>query len=164
MPSDLARFLADDHARLDALLKASVANPQHFDIEAFEKFRAGLLRHIGIEEKLLLPYARRQREGAPLPIAAILRIEHSALASLMVPTPDPALVGEIAGLLTQHNAREEGADGLYEQCAALAGEDAATLVQRARSTPAPPLAKHFDGRGVHRTAAEALRAAERSHG
>jgi hypothetical protein len=162
MPSPLARYLADDHARLDALLRASVADEQQFDHDAFEQFRAGLLRHIGIEEKLLMPDASRRRDGEPLPLAALLRLEHAALAALMVPTPDHALVREIAGLLGPHNVREETADGLYEQCAALAGYDAETLLERARATPPPPLAKHFDGRGVHRTAAAALHAAERA--
>jgi hypothetical protein len=159
MPSPLLTYLEEDHARLDALLRASIADRQRFDVEAFEQFRAGLLRHIGIEEKLLLPHARRRRDGTPLPLAAILRTEHAALAMLMVPTPDRALAGEIADLLALHNAREEGAGGLYEQCVALYGSDAESLLEKARATKPPPLAKHFDGRGVHRTAAAALQAA-----
>jgi hypothetical protein len=162
MSDPLTRYLAADHARLDTLLRASVADERRFDGEAFERFRAGLLRHIGIEEKLLLPCARRRRGGAPVARAAILRVEHAALASLLVPTPDRALVGEIAGLLAWHNAREEGEHGLYEECVRLAGDEAESLLERARATPEPPLAKHFDGRGAHRTADEALHAAERA--
>jgi hypothetical protein len=160
MPSALARYLEEDHARLHALLLASIADERRFDAESFEQFRAGLLRHIGIEEKLLWPDARR-RQGWPLPVAALLRVEHSALASLLVPTPDRALVYEIAGLLERHNAREEGEGGAYEQCATLAGADEGALVERARATPPPLLARHYDGPGVYRTAAEALRVAER---
>jgi hypothetical protein len=156
----LADYLEADHVRLDSLLRASVADANHFDADAFEQFRAGLLRHIGLEEKLLLPLARLRRKGEPLPLAAILRVEHAALASLMVPTPDHALVGEIAPLLLRHNAREEGADGLYQQCLALAGPEGKVLLARFRVTPPPPLARHFDGPGVHRSAADALRAAE----
>jgi hypothetical protein len=160
MTSALAQYLADDHARLDSLLRASIADEQRFDAEAFEQFRAGLLRHIGIEEKLLLPEARRRR-GEPLALARALRIEHAALASLMVPTPDRGLAREIAGLLEGHNAREERDGGVYEECVELLGDEAAELLGRIRATPAPPLAKHFDGRGTCRTAADALSAAER---
>jgi hypothetical protein len=138
----LASYLAADHARLDALLRTSVADG--FDADSFEQFRAGLLRHIGIEEKLL----------PPLP--AIARSEHAALVSLLVPTPDAALAGEIARLLATHNAREEGPDGIY---AALPSDDA--LLARAQATPPPPLARHFDGLGTVRTAAEALERARK---
>lgn len=162
MPSALARYLEDDHVRLAALLGAAIADEQRFDSEAFEQFRAGLLRHIGIEEKLLLPAARR-RQGAPIAAAAILRVEHSALASLMVPTPDRALVAEVARLLERHNAREEGDDGVYAQCTALAAGEEQSLLERARKTPPPPLARHFDGAGTYRTADEALRAAQDHH-
>jgi hypothetical protein len=162
MPSALARYLEDDHARLAALLRAAIADERRFDTASFEEFRAGLLRHIGIEEKLLLPAARRRR-GAPIADAATLRLEHSALASLMVPTPDRALVAEITRLLEWHNAREEGDDGVYAQCTALATDEEQSLLEQSRATPPPPLAKHFDGAGVHRTADEALRAAESHH-
>lgn len=152
--------MADDHDRLDRLLQRTVASVGRFDGDAFEEFRAGLLRHIGIEEKLLLPDARRRRGGEPLPVAARLRIEHAAIASLLVPTPDHALVGEIRSILAAHNVIEEADGGVYAIVEALAGADAAALLQRAQSAVAPPLARHFDGQGVVRTAADALALAE----
>ena len=99
MGNTLSSYLLEDHARLDALLLKSVADPAHFDHEAFESFRSGLLRHIGIEEKLLLPAARKQNGGKPLALAHALHVEHAALASLMVPTPDAALVDEKRDIL-----------------------------------------------------------------
>jgi hypothetical protein len=141
----------EDHARLHRLLAAATADPARFDHEAFEQFRAGLLRHIGIEEKILLPEARRRRGGEPLPIAQTLRSEHGALASLLVPTPDHALAREIEALLSRHDAREEGAGGLYEQCERLLHDHAGALLARARETAPPPLAPHFDGPGTVRT-------------
>ena len=156
----LGRYLAEDHARLDGLLARALASPT-FDLEAFEAFRAGLLRHIGIEEKLLLPEARRRRGGEPLPEAARLRREHGALAALMVPTPDRALAGELAALLSAHNAVEEGPTGVYAGCDALVGDDAAELVARMEAVVAPPVAAHFDGAGTVRTAAAALALADR---
>jgi len=161
VPGLLTDHLADDHARLGALLAQSDCDPSRFDHEAFERFRAGLLRHIGLEEKILLPHARRKRGGDPHPLARRLRIEHAAITSLLVPTPDDALVAELRSLLLAHNAIEEGVGGLYETCEALAGEDVAELLARMRSAPSVPLCPHYDGPGSVRTAADALRSAER---
>lgn len=160
MSSSIERYLEEDHRRLDGLLRAALADPARFDLEAFERFRAGLLRHIGLEEKLLIPEARRRR-GDPWPLADVLRTEHGALASLLVPTPDHALAREIATLLQEHNRREEGAGALYDECASNLGVDADALLEKMRAVAEPPLAKHFDGAGTHRTAADALRAAKR---
>ena len=162
MSNALSRYLLDDHTRLDALLLKSVADPARFDHAAFESFRSGLLRHIGIEEKLLLPAARKQNGGKPLPLAHALRVEHAALASLMVPTPDVALVEEIRRLLLRHNPREEGSEGLYAVCESLLGSEALTLLERAKAMPAVRTAPHFDGPAAHRTAESALRSAERA--
>jgi hypothetical protein len=49
------RFLARDHTRLDELLRRSVADPAVVDMAAYETFRSGLLRHIAMEEKVLIP-------------------------------------------------------------------------------------------------------------
>lgn len=152
----LSRLMAADHERLEALLERSVVDPKHFDVDAFEEFRAGLLRHIGIEEKILLADARRRRGGEPLPEARLLRVEHGALASLLVPTPDHALVAEIRALLHSHDAREEGPGGLYETCERLAGSDVSALLERVRTAPLVPAAAHFDGVGAKRTVAGAL--------
>jgi regulator of cell morphogenesis and NO signaling len=158
----LSQYMAAEHARLEALLDASVVDPHRFDGAAFEEFRVGLLRHIGIEEKILLTDARMRRGGEPLPIARMLRVEHAALASLLVPTPDHALVAEIRTLLGSHDAREEGPGGLYERCERLAGGDAPALLERVRNAPAVAAAPHFDGVGAHRTVAGALRGAPRA--
>jgi hypothetical protein len=147
----------DDHDRLDRLLAAALEAP-YFDRDAFEAFRAGLLRHIGIEEKLLFPALRLRG----LAIDATLRREHSAIAALLVPTPDRALAAELHALVARHNAREEGAGGLYDAAEALLGADADDVLTRARAAAEPPLARHFDGPGTHRTADGALRAAERT--
>jgi hypothetical protein len=154
--------MTDDHERLDALLATATADAARFDGAAFERFRAGLLRHIGIEEKILLRDARERRGGEPLPIAARLRVEHAAIASLMVATPDDALAAEIGGILAAHNRVEEADGGLYDVLDGLAGAEAARLLDRARAVVEPPLARHFDGAGVMRTAAEALALAERN--
>jgi hypothetical protein len=133
-----------------------------FDAAAFEELRAGLLRHIGIEEKLLLPAARRARGGVPIERARELRIDHAALTSLMVPTPDAALCREVASLLSAHDDKEEGESGVYAECERLLSDDeSAALAERAGSFPAVPVMRHFDGPGTYRTAELALAAARR---
>jgi hypothetical protein len=155
----VTEYLAADHARLHALLERACA-PGSFDHAAFASFRAGLLRHIGIEEKLLFPAVRSAHDGEHLEAARALRVEHAAIASLLVPTPDLALAREIASLLAQHDAREEGADGVYEQCELILGEARSrVLAERAIASGEVPVARHFDGPNVHRTAAAALAAA-----
>lgn len=152
----LAQYMEDDHRRIDRLLADAVADPEHFDHDAFERFRSALLRHVGIEEKILLADARWRAGGVPLPIARVLRREHGAIASLLVPTPDRALVAEIRRLLAVHNPREEGPDGLYETCERLAGDDVPSLLERVRSAPEVPMARHYDGARATRSAADAL--------
>lgn len=156
----LRAYLEEDHQRLSALLDRSVQDPERFDHDAFEEFRAGLLRHIGIEEKIVLPDMRR-RLGAPHPLATRLRIDHGALGSLLVPTPDAALVDEIRSILDAHDPLEEGEDGLYAECERLAGDELPALVERARQAPEVPLNRHNDGPNTYRRAADALAAMER---
>ena len=51
-------FLMEDHRRLEGLLQSAVAQAGSVGQGAYEQFRAGLLRHIGMEEKILLPAAQ----------------------------------------------------------------------------------------------------------
>jgi hypothetical protein len=145
MPGRLCRFLAADHARLDALLQRAIASPGKIDHAAYAEFRAGLLKHISMEEKILLPSARRARGGEPLPLAAELRLDHSALATLLVPTLTPAIISTLRTILTAHNATEEGPEGVYETCEQLVKTEADTLLAQLRAAPEVPVAQHVDG-------------------
>lgn len=155
-PGPIARFLGEDHARLDALLARAVAAPDAVAREPYDAFRAGLLRHVALEEKILFR-AVRETSGEPLPLQRRLRVDHGALAALLVPTPTPELVRELRSILDPHNAIEEGAGGLYELCDAILRSDAAAIVERMRAYPAVKVAAYNDGPRVLRTAAEALR-------
>jgi hypothetical protein len=156
----ITEYLAADHGRLDALLTEAVLGAE-FDANAYSTFRAVLLRHIAIEEKVLFSAVRKLTGALSLDELHRLRIEHAALTSLLVPTPDRTLVAEIVSLLVQHNAREEGADGVYARCEAALGAFSTSLEERARAYPRVPMMRHFDGAGALRTAKEALRSAER---
>ena len=128
MPGLLFCFLANDHERLDGLLRRAMTEAGAVDCAASAEFRAGLLTHISLEEKILLPAAQRWQGGDPLPIAATLRRDHGALAALLVPTPTPAIIAALRTILAAHNALEEGAGGVYERCEQLAGAEADALL------------------------------------
>jgi hypothetical protein len=146
MHGPLHRFFAEDHRRLHGLLERAVARPGRVDPGPFEEFRAGILRHIGMEERVLFVAAREARGGEPLPIAARLRVDHGAIAALLVPTPTRGLVADLVTVLSPHNRREEEPGGAYEQCDSALGETAAAeLVEELRVFPEPPVKPYNDG-------------------
>ncbi len=157
MPGSIFRFLADDHARLDALLTRAVAGRGALDVGAYGAFREGLLRHIALEEKILLPAARAARGGEPLPQARRLRVDHGAIAALLVPTPTREIAGELRKILAPHDEVEEGEGGLYEECDVLLAARATAILGRMRAYPPVKVARYHDGPRVCRTAEEALR-------
>ena len=152
----IVKLLEADHVVLAALLSGALEQPGRIDRRSYDDFREGLLRHIAIEEKILLPAAREARGGEPLPEARRLRIEHGALAALLVPTPTPEIAGEIRKILGPHNVLEEEG-GVYERCEALLGDRAEDVLRRIRRYPRVKVARYQDGPRVCRTAEEALR-------
>ncbi len=161
MSGPIAAFFAADHARLDRLLERATATPGAIDVEAFAAFRAGLLKHIALEEKILLPALRSHRGEEPLAFERRLRVEHGAIALLLVPSPTPALVVEIRSILQPHNALEEDPSGLYAVADALLAPDADTLLAQAQRYPDVKVAQHYDGPRACRLAADALRISEK---
>lgn len=135
VPGLIYRLLAEDHRRLDDLLARTTVRPDTLDLGAYREFRAGLLRHIGMEEKILIPWAQRARGGRPLPIAFRLRLDHGALAALLVPPPSRDIIAAIRAILSGHNPLEEGTGGLYAACEQLAGDRTETLAERLRNAP-----------------------------
>jgi len=135
-------FLARDHERLDDLLARSLSNTGTIDEEAYGEFRRGLLRHISIEEKILLPAAQQHSGGVPLPIAARIRLDHGALVALMVPPPTRPLVSTVRSILAIHNEREEEVDGLYEAAEHALGKNADELAVLMKSAAEVPVLPH----------------------
>jgi hypothetical protein len=160
MKGPLHQFFAADHRRLDGLLKGSMVDPGRIDLGPFGEFRAGILRHIGMEEKVLFPAARRARDENHS-ILARLRVDHGAIAALLVPTPTPAIVARIVTLLSAHNRREEEG-GVYDACdAAVDSAEAERLVQELRGFPAVPLKPYNDGPEVMKHIEVTLEMAQR---
>ena len=162
MQGPLRRFFSADHRRLDALLKRSMAEAGRVDLASFGEFRAGILRHIGMEEKVLFTAARQARGGEPLALASRLRVDHGAIAALLVPTPTPDLVGQILSVLVPHNRREEEPGGVYDACdEALGPAEAERLAGELQAFPGPPLKPYNDGPEIRKHIEENLVLARR---
>ena len=144
VPGSLTRYLVEDHERLDGLLRRALERPPAVDMAAYDEFRRGLLRHIGIEEKLLFPAAQRANGGEPLPVASRLRLDHGALAALLVPPPTAKIIGAIRTILVGHNRLEDEAGGAYEICERLMGSEIAVLAAEVRAFPPVPVSPHVD--------------------
>jgi hypothetical protein len=131
------QYLAEDHARLDALLQRAMDKQEKIDHQAYTEFRRGLLRHIAMEEKVLFPTIQRLRSGTPLPLTDKLRLEHGALGTLIMPTPTRAI-------LISHNGLEEGPEGVYAQCEQVPGVKVEELVPRLQAVVPVSVAAYSD--------------------
>lgn len=149
----ISAFLAADHDRLDAFLARADADP-----DAAEAFRRGLLKHVGMEEMILLP-AVKELTGKPAALAAKIRADHGALTALMIPTPTPAVLAAVRAILVPHNELEERDGGLYAQCQAALGDEAGAVLERLRNAPDIPPAAHVDGTRVLESVRRAMTAA-----
>jgi hypothetical protein len=155
MPGKIYRYMADDHERLDNLLDRA-ASGEIIDAAAYHHFRIGLLKHIGMEEKILLPAARRLRGGDPLPMAAKLRLDHGALVALLVPSPTPRVIAAVRAILKLHNPVEENPGGIYQQCEELAAAEADEILRQLQEAPDVKVLPHVDNDFVMEAARRAL--------
>lgn len=159
MNGKIYRYLAEDHERLDDALRRATRDPKSIDASAYAEFREGLLRHIGIEEKILLPAARAAQGGNALAVAARLHLDHGALAALLVPTPTPSIIAAIRTILDRHNPLEEGPAGAYAECERLMGPDADQVFMRVQNAPRVAVAPHVDSLIAMESARNALQRA-----
>ncbi|HLI81004.1 MAG TPA: hemerythrin domain-containing protein [Candidatus Binataceae bacterium] len=154
----LEQLLTDDHRRLDALLERSGQCDTREELVAYDAFRRGILKHIGIEEKILLTAAARLR-GAPLDQAARLRLDHGAIVSLLMPVPTPAILRAIRTVLAAHNPVEEGDGGVYEVCEKLAVSEHDELMAKILAAPEVPTNPNSTTPRIIEAARNALRRA-----
>ncbi|MGA3246412.1 MAG: hemerythrin domain-containing protein [Bacteroidota bacterium] len=144
MRGSLYDFFANDHRRLEVLLDKATSAPNGYDMIAYGEFRSGLLRHIKMEETILLPAAQKARGGTPLEIAGKIRLDHGALTALMVPPPSRMVIGALRAILASHDLIEEQPAGMYDRLEELTGAELEVLVERARTTPDVPVHPHND--------------------
>ena len=139
MPGALYEYLSGDHDSLDALLERAVARPGGINMEAYSEFRKGLLRHISMEEKIVLPAIARWQGGRKAAIADRLRLDHGAIVSLLVPPPNPSIILTLRSIFAVHNPLEEGEGGLYSVFEGLAGLEVEAILAELRAAPAVPV-------------------------
>jgi hemerythrin superfamily protein len=155
MNRQLYQFFTEDHRRIDELLDRAIETPGEIRMEYYHRFRAGLLTHIKMEEKILFPAAQQANGGVPVPIAANLRLEHGALTALMVPPPTPSLIKVLRHVLEKHDLTEEEPGGMYDVCAALTQNQTRELLEQLSQVSEVPVHPHHP-------AAFALEAAKRA--
>lgn len=139
MTGPLFEYLATDHDRLEALLERATEVPGRIAREPYEEFRKGLLRHIGIEEKIVLPAIARPQHGVPSGDAERLRLDHGAIAALLVPPPSMTIIRTLRSILASHNPLEEGEAGVYGAVERLAGAEAGAIPEQMMSAPDVPV-------------------------
>jgi hypothetical protein len=130
-------FLTEDHQRLDGLLERTGECRTPVELGAYDEFRRAILKHIGIEEKILLTAAARLR-GAPLEQAARLRLDHGAIVAMLMPVPTPTIIRAIRHVLAAHNPIEEGDGGVYDTCEKLAAAEHQELLANVAAAPEVP--------------------------
>ena len=117
--ASIAEYLESDHRRLDGLLTETVdalaAGSMAQVARAFELFQDGIERHIGLEERLLLPHF--DEATGPSGPSQVMREEHGRILELVcnialrLHGTDRARCFEeldsLARLLSTHNLKEE---------------------------------------------------------
>lgn len=144
MAGKLSSYFIADHRRLEALLNRAFATAERIDEKVYSEFRSGLLKHIGLEEKILMPTMKRLNNGVPHPLAGTLRLEHGAFAALLVPPPSKKIAAVLHTIMSRHNKLEEGEDGLYTGCERLIKDHIRELMTQANNFPDVPVMPHVD--------------------
>jgi len=147
-----SEYLTSDHRRLEELF-ASALRDGDIDMPLYDEFRIGLLRHIGIEESIVLPLVRER--GGRFFGERQLRLEHGAIAALLVPPPTPELTRALGALLQKHNLLEETDRTLYDILDGCA-EEHAQLVERFAQQAPPPLSRFINNPDAYEPARRAL--------
>lgn len=153
----IQKTLTRDHERLDALLGRAIGPDGTVDLDVFDAFRRALLRHIGIEERILFPALRES--GGWTEVEQQLHRDHAALAALLVPPPSRAEVENIRAVLTEHNPLEEGDSGFYARIESLPAETLATLNERVQAYPEVKTAPYNESEILRRSLEQLLRQA-----
>jgi len=112
MASSVTRLLVGEHAETLARLAACSLRDGTVDLKRFDDFRHALLRHIAIEEKVLMPALTKAMGKLPL-FQNGLRKDHAGVAALCVPRPSREWLDDLKELLEHHHRVEEAPGGFY---------------------------------------------------
>lgn len=92
---------------------------------------------------MLLVVAKRAL-GHAHPVRERLSIDHSLLATLLIPTPTPAILAEMREILEVHNQLEEGEGAFYQSVEQLAPDRVVAIEAELRVFRQPTVAQHVD--------------------
>ena len=151
----ISGYLEEDHRRIEHILERATDSGDQIKPKLYEEFRGALLRHIGMEEKILFPAIRNATGGSSLPGVEQLHLDHGALAALLVPTPTVSILNALQTILRRHNVIEEGPDGIYCRFEQLPGINVDGIFARLQAAPPVPVNPHVN----NATAIESMRAA-----
>lgn len=135
MTGMITEYLSGDHERLDQLLHHSLISAGGVDEDSYHQFRQGILRHIGIEEKILIPFLQPYLDDTMKKVLERIKLDHSAIVALLVPTPSKQIVAALAAILTRHNDLEEDHGGFYERADTFDPPIVREIVERMKKTP-----------------------------
>jgi hypothetical protein len=145
------RAMESDHRRIEESLSRALKGPT-LDEGCYREFREVLLRHIGIEERVLLCGLKAAR--IDFAQAKAIHREHAAMGALLAAVPDTSLARELERLLVGHIDLEESPEGLFALCRS--GLSAQVLVVEAHAYPAVKPAPWSHARWMPRTVEAAL--------
>lgn len=135
MNQTISQYLSSDHERLDQLLQQSIRSDGGIDEKPYFQFRQGLLRHIGIEEKILIPALQAGLNDEMKKVLERIRMDHSVIVALLVPSPSKGIIDALTAILTKHNDLEELHGGFYEQADLLGAPKVEEILQSMQNAP-----------------------------
>ena len=139
-------YFTQDHRRLESLLHRAIDASALVDEAAYVEFRIGLLKHIALEEKILIPALSKSDK---YPLASQLRLEHGAIAALLVLPPSVEIKNALLGILRSHNKCEESEAGLYKDCDTLLEISLDTIMQMIKTYPNVPVMPYNNSQMAH---------------
>jgi hemerythrin superfamily protein len=151
----ISGYLEEDHRRIETFLQQATGSRDQIEPKFYEEFRGALLRHIGMEERILFPAIRNATGGDGPQALEQLHRDHGALAALLVPTPNASILRAIHTILRRHNSIEEGPEGVYHRFEDLQAANADSLLTKLQTTPPVAMNPHVD----NATAIESMQAA-----
>ncbi len=137
----LTDVLIHEHQELLALLHRCVSAAGALNLRLYDEFRLRQLRHLAVEEKVLLPMLR-ERGALPAAFHNGLRKDHEAVVVLCLTAPNPDFVRDLYELLAWHHKVEEEPGGVYQLFDQQVGDDPEVDRALARLPPVtlPPYA------------------------
>jgi hypothetical protein len=109
----LTQLLTTEHEELLGMLDACVTRRSGVDRARFDAFRRRALRHIAVEQRVLLPALGRMHKLTDAMRNAMSR-DHRALVMLCVPEPNIGFVRDLQELLAWQVSVQESAGGVFK--------------------------------------------------